>query len=63
MVTFIDERRKMRIPQRVKPKEAAEIRKKKPSFKGAASVLLASISSDTLFQPRANNAYPQFISF
>ena len=44
MVTFIDERRKMRIPQRVKPKEAGEIRKKKPSFKGAASVLLAYMS-------------------
>ena len=44
VVTFIDERRKMRIPQRIKPKDAEEIRKKKPSFKGAAGVLLACIS-------------------
>ena len=35
MVTFIDERKKMRIPQRVKPREAEEPKQKKASFKGA----------------------------
>ena len=41
VVTFIDERRKMRIPQRIKPKDAGELKKKKPSFKGRTSVLVA----------------------
>jgi len=36
VVTFIDERRKMRIPQRIKLKEVEEPKKKKASFKGVA---------------------------
>ncbi len=35
MVTFIDERKKMRIPQRVKPKHTEEPKQKKTTFKGA----------------------------
>lgn len=35
MVTFIDERKKMRIPQRMKPRENEEPKQKKTSFKGA----------------------------
>ena len=35
MVTFIDERKKMRIPQRVKPRDVEEPKQKKASFKGA----------------------------
>ena len=34
MVTFIDERKKMRIPQRVKPKQTKEPKQKKATFKG-----------------------------
>lgn len=38
MVTFIDERKKMRIPQRAKPKNMGEEKKKKAAFKGTPDV-------------------------
>lgn len=35
VVTFIDERKKMRIPQRAKPRQTEEPKQKKATFKGA----------------------------
>jgi hypothetical protein len=38
VVTFIDERKKMRIPQRAKPKNMGEEKKKRATFKGTPDV-------------------------
>ncbi|CAL5219539.1 g1390 [Coccomyxa viridis] len=37
VVTFIDERKKMRIPQRAKPRQTEEPKQKKATFKGTAN--------------------------
>ena len=41
MVTFIDERKKMRIPQRIKPRESEEPKQKKANFKGVGNLTLS----------------------